>query len=419
MNHLIINFAFALLLCINRQGFSQGDQYVVQNHSYEQVFDFANKENKHVLLFFYFDGCSACTNMEKNIFSDSSVIDYLNKEFLFCKINVLKDEGIAINKIYKTFSYPTNIICDANVTLLGKNIGYLKKDEFLLFCKRSVNSKTSLAEMKEMYNTGNRSADFLFDYCLELGRAIELDSIPINEYLSTQKPEKLRSKKNIQFIYTYAITYTKANIAISSPAFELLHSQKELFYQQYDTTQVKGRVVWIAEQNFQDAIIKEDFQKMQKCLMILSDYVSDNYYRVNDVNGVYKSVIFYTKNDHLSNNIIYQSLIGDEIKYNELIRIFMIENINNPEALNGMAWTFVQNVTDKQKLKDAVVWIEQAIVINDNYAYNDTFAWLLFKEEKYKQALEIAEKAIHLAKANNEDYNGTIQLIQKIKTVLE
>jgi tetratricopeptide (TPR) repeat protein len=84
-----------------------------------------------------------------------------------------------------------------------------------------------------------------------------------------------------------------------------------------------------------------------------------------------------------------------------------------------MAWTFVQNITDKQKLNDAEKWIEQAIAINNNYAYNDTYAWLLFKEGKYKQAIEIAEKAISLANAEDEDYCGTTQLIEKIKTVIE
>ena len=90
----------------------------------------------------------------------------------------------------------------------------------------------------------------------------------------------------------------------------------------------------------------------------------------------------------------------------------MEEYGNDPEALNELVWAFVQNIAEEQKLKDAEEWIEMAIAINDSYAYNDTFAWLLFKEGEYKQALEVAKKAIHLAKTNNEDYHGTVQLIQ-------
>ncbi len=411
--------ALVIIFWLNNQSYAQENLFMIQNHAYEQVFEKAKKENKHILLFFHIDGCGACIKMEKNVFSNLSVLEYLNRNFIYYKINAIKDEGIEINKIYKTQSYPTTIVCDTSSTILGNAIGFHTIDEFLSFCERSVNSKTSLAAMRETYMAGDRSVNFLFEYCHMLYQANEVDSIAVNEYLSTQKPDQLRSKDNIQFIYTCAITNKKANYNISSPAFDLLHSHKELFYQYYDTTQVKGRIVWSAIQRFQEAITANDFQKMRKCLNILSDYITLDYYRVNDINGVYKSVIFYTPSNHLANRILYQSLIGNSIKYNELIRIFMEEYGNDPEALNELVWAFVQNIAEEQKLKDAEEWIEMAIAINDSYAYNDTFAWLLFKEGEYKQALEVAKKAIHLAKTNNEDYHGTVQLIQKIKTVFD
>jgi len=419
MNRLRINITIALSFCIYTQSYGQGNQFDIQNNSYEQIFEYAKKENKHVLLFFHIDGCGGCIKMEKHVFSDSLVFEFLNKDFIFCNINAKKGEGIGINKIYRTQSYPTIIICDTSGEVVGKNIGFLSVDEFLRFCNRSINRNTSLPGMREIYHQGNRSADFLIEYCYQQNGANEVDSIAVNEYLATQKPMNLRTKDNIQFIYTFAITNTKSNIDIASPAFELLKTAPELFYNNYDTTQVNGRIVWIAAQNFQYAIKEKDFQKMQNCLTILSDHISENYYRVNDVNGVYKSIIFYTQNDHLGNSIIYQSLIGNEVKYNELLKSFEDKNSNDPEVLNSMAWTFVQNISDKQKIKDAEKWIKQAISINNNYAYNDTYAWLLFKEGNYKQALEIAELAISLAKIGDEDYSATTQLIEKIKTVME
>lgn len=415
MNKSIL-LIFALIISFHVRG-QKSDSLHFQ--SYSNAISLSKSSGKPILLFFYFDGCSACTKMEKIVLRDSVIVNYLNEKFICSNINAKKGEGIEINKIYNARSFPTLIICDSIGTILGKGIGFMAPEEFLRFCNRSIIRNTSLAGMREMYKQGNRSADFLYDYCFLLCGANEIDSTAVNEYLATQKPEDLQSKDNIQFIYTYAITNTKANFTISSPAFELLKTQPELFYQYYDTTQVDGRIVWIATQHFQYAIKEKDFNKMQECLNILSDYISTNYYRVNDVNGVYKSILFYTKNDHLAYNIIYQSIKGDNNKYNELIQKFEDENSSNPDALNGMAWTFVQNITDKQKLADAEKWIEQAIAIKNNYAYNDTYAWLLYKVGKYKQAIETAEKAISLAKAENEDFSGTTQLIEKINTVKE
>lgn len=416
MKKIIVCF---LLLNINWFGLAQENQLFKTQDQYKEAFDSARISNKPLFLYFHIDGCGACRQLEKKVFADTVIADYLSENFICCNINAKKGEGIEINKIYKTHSFPTLIICDTSGTIIGKGLGFMAAEEFLQFCNRSINRNTSLAGMREMYKQGIRSADFLFDYCHQLYGANEIDSLAINEYLDTQKPEDLSSKENIQFIYTYAITNTKANFDISSPAFELLKTQPELFYPYYDTTQVDGRIVWTATQNFQYAIKDKDLNKMQECLNILSDYISTNYYRVNDVNGVYKSILFYTKNDHLANNIIYQSIKGDDNKYQELIQKFEDENSSNPDALNGMAWTFVQNITDKQKLADAEKWIKQAISIHNIYAYNDTYAWILFRLEEYKKALEIAEKAILLAKTEAEDYGATIQLIEKINAAKE
>ena len=154
-------------------------------------------------------------------------------------------------------------------------------------------------------------------------------------------------------------------------------------------------------------------------MQILSKYISDKFFRVYDVNGVYKSMITYSANDNRINTILFQNLTGDEVEYNLRVKDFLLINANDFDAYNSLAWSFAIYIDNMQKLNEAEKWIEQAITINNNYAYNDTFAWILFKEKKYKQALAIAEKAISLAKTTGEDYSGTTQLIEKIKAIKE
>lgn len=417
----IIKEYFVCFLLFNMYlvSLAQEEPFFKTEDQYKEKFAFSKVRNKPLFLYIHIDNCGSCIQMEKKVFADPTVSAYLDSNFVFCNINAKKGEGIDANKIYKVRSFPTCIITDSSGTILGKKIGFLSTTDFLYFCNKSVSKTTSLAGMRAIYSQGNRSSDFLYDYCYLLYGANEIDSLSINEYLATQKPEYLISKENIQFIYTFAVTNTNANYDVSSLAFNLLNSKPELFYQYYDTIQVRGRIVWVASLNFQNALKDRNFHKMHECLMILSEYVSENYYRVNDVNGVNKSIILYSKNDHLANNILFQSLLGDEKKYSELIKKFEDENSNNPDALNGMAWTFAQNITNKQKLAEAEKWIEKAIAMNNNYAFNDTYAWLLSKEEKYKLALEIAEKAVSLAKAENEDFSETTRLIEQIKTEME
>jgi len=93
MNRLRINITIALSFCIYTQSYGQGNQFDIQNNSYEQIFEYAKKENKHVLLFFHIDGCGGCIKMEKHVFSDSLVFEFLYKDFIFCNINAKKGGG--------------------------------------------------------------------------------------------------------------------------------------------------------------------------------------------------------------------------------------------------------------------------------------------------------------------------------------
>lgn len=79
----------------------------------------------------------------------------------------------------------------------------------------------------------------------------------------------------------------------------------------------------------------------------------------------------------------------------------------------------VDSFNDFKKWKQAEKWSIRSIELEENYSNIDTYANILFKLGNSKKALEIAEKAIWLAKANNEDFSATTQLIEKIKTAME
>lgn len=408
-----ILFGF-LSFCIAQENPSTFNQY-----PYSQVFDMAKKSGKQVLLFFQMDGCGACIRMEKTVFTDSTVANLLNKDFLCLNINAKKGEGIEIGRKYQVISFPTMVICDAEKIVLAKNIGSLSSPGFINFCNNALTNNTSLPGIKEKYVKGNREPEFLRNYCYGLYAANEADSLIINEYMATQRPDELTKEENIRFIYTFTIANLKSNFDIYLPAFQFLCKNTDLFYPYYDTTQVNGRIVWVNSQVFNNSLLKKDYEKAYSSLQILSKYFSDKFFRVYDVNGVNKSIITYSENDNLINGILFQNLTGDKIEYNIRVRDFLLINNNDPDAYNSLVWSFTLYVDNMQTLSDAEKWIEQAIAINNNYAYNDTYAWLLFKEKKYKPALEIAERAIVLAKTNKEDYSGTTQLIEKIKAVTQ
>jgi tetratricopeptide (TPR) repeat protein len=82
--------------------------------------------------------------------------------------------------------------------------------------------------------------------------------------------------------------------------------------------------------------------------------------------------------------------------------------------LNSFAWSTFEQSEDVDKLKTAVKCSVRSIELNNDYANNDTYAWLLFKLGEHEKALKQAEKTIQIAKKNNEDYSETAKIITEL-----
>jgi len=64
-------------------------------YAYEEGLTRGQKEQKKIFLHFWAAWCDSCKKMAKETFTDSSVIAYLNKNFISIKVNFDKKRAIA------------------------------------------------------------------------------------------------------------------------------------------------------------------------------------------------------------------------------------------------------------------------------------------------------------------------------------
>lgn len=91
----------------------------------------------------------------------------------------------------------------------------------------------------------------------------------------------------------------------------------------------------------------------------------------------------------------------------------------NSKNLNEVAWNIFLNETDIIKLNQAIKWIKLSIQFDKNYYNMDTYASLLYKIGKYKEALVIAKEAIEIAKNNKRKIIETEDLLKLIEAKLK
>lgn len=90
---------------------------------------------------------------------------------------------------------------------------------------------------------------------------------------------------------------------------------------------------------------------------------------------------------------------------------------SNWQSLNEIAWAFYENVTDKELLASATDWAKKSIELNKNYYNTDTYAALLYKQGKNKEALAAAKVAIEQAELEGIDAVETQELLKKLESM--
>jgi thioredoxin-related protein len=102
----------------------------------------------------YASWCGPCKLMEKNVFTDKNVADFYNKNFINVRIDMEKGEGKELAMKYGVRSYPTFLFLNAEGEIVGKELGYIKSEEFLELGKKNNNPQLVNTNLKDEFLKG-------------------------------------------------------------------------------------------------------------------------------------------------------------------------------------------------------------------------------------------------------------------------
>ena len=122
--------ALCLILCV--AGVASASD-TINWRSYEEGMVLSKIEKKKVFLHFYADWCGFCRKMANTTFKDSSLINYLNENFMLIRVNTDREPRTAGN--YGVAGLPTTVF----LTPMGEPIfsvpGYIAKDPLMSMLK--------------------------------------------------------------------------------------------------------------------------------------------------------------------------------------------------------------------------------------------------------------------------------------------
>lgn len=166
MKHLLKYFLsiFAILLvvsCSKKNEIQKFTEIQWEKDSLQASFQSAVFENDFVMIDFQTDWCVWCRKLEKDTFSDSLVIEYVNSNFSAYSIDAEKGQGIDLAKHYHVSGFPTIVFTDKTGDEVDRIIGYLPADAFLKEIQRIKSGENTYPDILNKTMSAPKNVDYL------------------------------------------------------------------------------------------------------------------------------------------------------------------------------------------------------------------------------------------------------------------
>jgi thioredoxin-related protein len=323
----------------------------------------AKQENKQVFLDCYTDWCYWCKVMDKETFTDTTVVGYLNRNFICVKREMEKDpEGIALGMKYHINGYPSYAIFSGEGLLVDVIVGYSPATDFL--------SSLKTAKQKTMAKFPGFSA--------------QLDPGYPEFYKASFGPSKKRKFPEQDVVTKW------------------LDDQKDL------SSEVCWSVMWrFALNDKYNNWIIENRVKLSELYgeEEVNDKIGSIYYvKVNDAakakdESAFQSALTGVKENlpaqfpymYYSFSHLYYQKTGDWNKYANVTQQYIdTAGYSNAGFVNSASWTIYESCENATVIKQAAAWMEKVCASTEEYMYEDTYAALLYKSGDYKNAEQVA-----------------------------
>ena len=389
MKKIIALLLFALIRLIPVQA-EEGINFF--KGTFPEALTKAKEQNKLLFIDCYTTWCGPCKWMAAHVFTDESVANSFNKNFISVSLDMEKGEGLDIAKKYAIKNYPTFLWIDKNGNQVQRSVGSTDASNFLAIAGNARDPKNNLLYLQQQFESGNREPSLLLSYAGALKDAYDMRYQSVADvYFQAQPDNELASAANWKAILLFTPN-------INSHTYAAITKSLPLFYGRYGKDSVQNVLDQLALNSLA-------YAKQQKDSVLLKNAISK--LKASDNKQVLKESMT-AELDYYKGNKDYEKYTT--LAHDYINHFFM----DDATSLNAVCWTYFMHVNDKDKLAEAEKWIGRSVALEDKYYNTDTYANILNKMGKKKEAIEMTNHSIALAKQAGEDFSSTQELLNDL-----
>lgn len=355
--------------------------------TWEEVLAKAAKENKYIMLDAYTDWCGWCKVMDTKTFPDPAVGEVVNENFIPVKINFEKGIGVELGMKFRVSSYPTTLFFNPQGQLVHINHGYsFKNEDFIAECRKALAVEEERVFAFDSRNLALPFPDFYRkSFIVGDGRVWPKEE-EVSAFLDAQKDLLSEVSWSVMWRFGGGQKYE-----------EFLLTMMDEYSKRYGREEVEGTVLSLIQNKVYKASQDKDAQALEAAVSLI-----DKYFKRDD-NEKLKLIYRQHYYERTENWKEYADVSSG---------IIAMENYSNLSRVNSICWTLYEKTDDQETLKKAALWMKPVIMLDEGYAYWDTYAALLHKIGD-PEAEKYARLAIEKGKAQNEDVSATEKLLEK------
>ncbi|WBX96603.1 thioredoxin family protein [Chryseobacterium gambrini] len=356
----------------------------------------AKKEKKIVFLDAYASWCGPCKMMERNVFTQKSVGDYFNANFVNARFDMEKGEGRDIAVKYGVRSYPTYLFLNGDGELVSQNFGYMEESMFLTMAQDVNSPNNKKGSLKERFAKGEKDPDFLINIMkLNSSSDFNFAKQASERYFENKKVTEEFSKDDVGLLLFFLKSTEDKNYKVfTDRKAEIIKFLPEETYKEFDNQIKLGKIV---EQSIdqQNKKINDDyFMKNAEPLVgkhdaeVKLNQMKLGYYEQNSNFPEYeKAALAYYRN-------------SEAFEPNELLKA---------------AWVFAEHVKTPSSLKKAAEWAEKSVMRGESSENTYILAKLYFLTGNKEMAKTYAEMSKNMATQAQKDSTLADELLKQIK----
>ncbi len=393
-----MNKLFAIILASFLISNAFAQEIVFETGTWAEIKAKAKKENKLIFMDAFTTWCGPCKWMSKNIFTDKTVADYYNANFINAKIDMEKGEGLDIAKEYKVSCYPNLVYIDGDGKLVHRAAGSMEAAAFIDLGKTAYTPEKAFSAYQNKYDAGNRKPEFLTAYLDIMSQTCLPTTSVATDYFASIKEEDILLPGNWNLLYHHIAD-------VNSAPFVYLVKNRKAFEEKYTVDSVNQKIYDTYLQHG-TMLIRSKEEAAEKLMAFELEIKESGINRADEL---------------LAN--LNMSMAKSKADWNTWFRNAKVlaENYNAKDAsfLNNVSWTAFEKLEDPKKLAEVELWAKKSTELDAQPFNLDTYANLLFKNGKAEQALAAEKKALELAKAGGEDLKPYEEVIAQIEKGLK